>query len=213
MMWTLAWMTQIVSLLCTQDDYEGVWNVVAFLLAFVCCVLQVKFTFSLQTEIHPSPTLSDSMSTTSVSTVPPLPVPFFSEEAQVLHSVDCDCPMQPLPARPEEPLAADLPHVSFLPLHHPHPHPQTPRQNQWLRGLRSRGHFTPLHHSQLLQCRWERQGSKWLDPHELWSAVWLFNNNKICLQIFLWSRKRIILLMFSWIHYVLALCVHLFPRR
>lgn len=26
----------------TQDDYEGIWNVVAFLLAFVCCVFQVN---------------------------------------------------------------------------------------------------------------------------------------------------------------------------
>lgn len=28
-----------------QDDYEGMWNVVAFLLAFVCCVLQVNLHF------------------------------------------------------------------------------------------------------------------------------------------------------------------------
>lgn len=29
-------------ILFTQDDYEGIWNVVAFLLAFVCCVCQVQ---------------------------------------------------------------------------------------------------------------------------------------------------------------------------
>lgn len=27
----------------SQDDYEGLWNVVAFFVAFVCCVCQVKY--------------------------------------------------------------------------------------------------------------------------------------------------------------------------
>lgn len=68
--------------------------------------------------------------TSRLSTVPPLPVPLSSEETQVRHSVECDRPMQPLPAWPEERVAADLPHFSRLPLHPPHPHPKTPRQNQ-----------------------------------------------------------------------------------
>lgn len=68
--------------------------------------------------------------TSLLSTVPPLPVPLSSEETQVRHSVERDRPMQPLPAWPEERVAADLPHFSRLPLHPPHPHPKTPRQNQ-----------------------------------------------------------------------------------
>lgn len=28
--------------LLVQDDYDGVWNILAFLLAFLCCVLQVN---------------------------------------------------------------------------------------------------------------------------------------------------------------------------
>ncbi len=68
--------------------------------------------------------------TSLVPAVPPLPVPLISEETQVLHSVECDHPMQLLPAWPEERVAADLPHFSRLPLHLPHPHSQTPRQNQ-----------------------------------------------------------------------------------
>ena len=62
--------------------------------------------------------------------VPPLPVPLLSEETQVLRSAECDRPMQPLPARPEEPVAAALPHLSGLHLHPPHPPPQTHRQKQ-----------------------------------------------------------------------------------
>lgn len=61
--------------------------------------------------------------------VPPIPVPLISEETQVLCSVECNRPMQPLPARPEERVAADLPNFSRLPLHPPHPHAQTPRQS------------------------------------------------------------------------------------
>lgn len=66
----------------------------------------------------------------SVPVVPPVPVPFISKETQVLHSVECDRPMQPLLAWHEKCVAADLPHFCRLPLHLPHPHPQTPRQNQ-----------------------------------------------------------------------------------
>lgn len=63
-------------------------------------------------------------------TVPPLFVPLISEETEVLHSVECNHPMQLVPARHEEYVAADLPHFSCLPLERPHPHPQTPRQTE-----------------------------------------------------------------------------------
>lgn len=57
-------MTNLISFPHTQDDYEGIWNVVAFLLAFVCCVFQVNvvhiFNTQLQTETHPCQTLPDS---------------------------------------------------------------------------------------------------------------------------------------------------------
>lgn len=84
-----------------------------------------------------------------VSTVPPLPVPLVPEETQVPHSAECHRPMQPLPARPEERVAADLPHFGCLALHPPHQHPQTPGQDRWLRGLRSGGQFVALYLSQL----------------------------------------------------------------
>lgn len=64
-----------------------------------------------------------------VSTVPPLPVPLLPEETEVLHPVECHCPMQLVPARLKECVAADFPHLCRLPLHRPHPQPQTPRQN------------------------------------------------------------------------------------
>lgn len=80
-----------------------------------------------------------------VSTVPPLPVPLVPEETQVPHSAECHRPMQPLPARPEERVAADLPHFGRRALHPPHQHPQTPGQDRWLRGLRGGGQFVSLY--------------------------------------------------------------------
>lgn len=68
--------------------------------------------------------------TSPVPTVPALLVPFISEETQILHFVECDHPMQPLPARPEKHVAADLSHFSRLPLHLPHSHPQASRQKR-----------------------------------------------------------------------------------
>lgn len=35
-----------------QDDYEGIWNVGAFLLAFICCVFQVNCTLHVNTNVH-----------------------------------------------------------------------------------------------------------------------------------------------------------------
>lgn len=100
-----------------------------------------------QTETQPGgthPTLS------LLSTVPPVPVPLDSEETQSLRAVDGRPPLQPLPVWPEEPVAADVPHFSRLPLHRPHPHPETSGQKQRLRGV-SRGG--------LLTCRGNRSYS------------------------------------------------------
>lgn len=65
-----------------------------------------------------------------MSTVPALPVPFIYEETEVLNSVECDRPMQLVSAWHEECVAADLPHFSRRSIYSPHPHPQTPGQNQ-----------------------------------------------------------------------------------
>lgn len=69
-------------------------------------------------------------STCRPSTVPPLPFPLSPEETQVLRSAECDRPMQPLPARPEERVAADLPHISRLRRHAPHSDAKAAGQNQ-----------------------------------------------------------------------------------
>lgn len=46
-----------------QDDYEGVWNVAAFFVAFVCCVFQVKsyVRCMLPSQSCPRPALSDAL--------------------------------------------------------------------------------------------------------------------------------------------------------
>lgn len=75
----------------------------------------------------------------TVSTVPPVPVPLGSEETQSLLPVDGCPPLQPLPVWPEEPVAADVPHFSRLPLHRPHRHSEASGQKQRLRGVSSGG--------------------------------------------------------------------------
>lgn len=98
-----------------------------------------------QTETQPGGT---HLTLSLVSTVPPVPVPLGSEETQSLRPVDGCPPLQPLPVWPEEPVAADVPHFSRLPLHHPHPHPETSGQEQRLRGVSSGG---------LVTCRENRE--------------------------------------------------------
>lgn len=127
----------------TQDDYEGVWNVAAFLLAFVCCVFQVNVAHIFNTQLLRNETHKLSL-TCDPFAVPPVPVPFASEETQVLHSVGCDRLIQRLPAWLEKCVAAYLPHFCRLPLHPPHPHPQTPRHNHGLWSLRSTGQCAAL---------------------------------------------------------------------
>ncbi|KAM7390437.1 hypothetical protein PAMA_008545 [Pampus argenteus] len=109
-----------------QDDYEGIWNVVAFLLAFVCCVFQVNVVHIFKHPLKLCWTLVHA-NDFSVSIVPPVPFPLISKETQVLHSVECDRPMQLLPAWHEKCVAADISHFCRLSLHPPHPYPQTPR--------------------------------------------------------------------------------------
>lgn len=48
----------------SQDDYEGIWNVVAFFVAFVCCVCQVKIRHHpyLTRQTEPSPVVVPSRS-------------------------------------------------------------------------------------------------------------------------------------------------------
>lgn len=98
-----------------------------------------------QTETQPGGT---HLTLSLVSTVPPVPVPLGSEETQSLRPVDGCPPLQPLPVWPEEPVAADVPHFSRLPLHRPHPHPETSGQEQRLRGVSSGG---------LVTCRENRE--------------------------------------------------------
>lgn len=92
-----------------------------------------------QTETQPGGT---HLTLSLVSTVSPVPVPLSSEETQSLLPVDGCPPLQPLPVWPEELVAADVSHFSRLPLHLPHPHPETSGQKQRLRGLSSGGLVT-----------------------------------------------------------------------
>lgn len=54
--WKVIAFTSWYSFLHTQDDYEGIWNVVAFLVAFICCVLQVNVVhmFSVHHKLKPA---------------------------------------------------------------------------------------------------------------------------------------------------------------
>lgn len=131
-----------------QDDYESIWNVVAFFVAFVCCACQVREVPTLTTHTHTRRNETQPGGTpltlSLMSTVPPVPVPLGSEETQSLGPVGGCPPLQPLPVWPEKPVAADIPRFSGLPLHRPHPHPQTSGQKQRLRGVSGGG---------LLPCR------------------------------------------------------------
>lgn len=137
----------------SQDDYEGIWNVVAFLVAFVCCACQVKEVLTLNhtrpTETQPG---GSRLTLSLVSTVPPVPVPLGSEETQSLGPVDGRPPLQPLLVWPEEPVAADVPHFSRLPLHRPHPHPEASGQKQRLRGVEQRRTWIPVERTEILFC-------------------------------------------------------------
>ena len=116
----------------------------AFLLAFACCVSQVKVHVS---HFHPyalscSLFFGDAELTQRTSfktlhnhhplnysympTVPSIPFPLIPEEMHGLHSVECDYPMQCLFVWPEELVAAAIPCVRRIPLHRPHCLPQAP---------------------------------------------------------------------------------------
>lgn len=144
----------------SQDDYESIWNVVAFLLAFACCVFQVN------SSSHSSLTLDCKQKYAAVhlsltllrvnrSVVPPLPFPLICEETEVLHSVKCDRPMQLAPARLEKRVAAPLPRFRCLLVYRAHPDSQSSRQNQRLWRLRSAGQRNLLHRCSF-QCSRER---------------------------------------------------------
>ncbi|XP_028333118.1 vesicle-trafficking protein SEC22c isoform X1 [Gouania willdenowi] len=111
-----------------QDDYEAIWNVGAFLLAFVCCVFQVKNQWTLHHQEFSVTRESLMFIPVRPSVVPPLPFPLVAKESEVLRSPQQHRPMQPVPARIKERVATHFPHFRRLPFHRPHRDSQTPGQ-------------------------------------------------------------------------------------
>ncbi|KAJ8375016.1 hypothetical protein SKAU_G00055960 [Synaphobranchus kaupii] len=93
-----------------QDDNEGIWNVIAFLFAFVCCLCQY------------SKAITDHYFNYVLL---PVCVLHITKEAQVLHPVDPHCSMQHLSVRPEEQLATCLPYYGGVHLHVSHSEQKT----------------------------------------------------------------------------------------
>lgn len=133
-----------------QDDYDGLWNVVAFLFAFLCCVCQVNYINILHVAskmmhlqylmfsfIASSNTPFKLISVSLSHTVSSVLVPYLPEEAEILYSPDYHHLMQCISLWPEEHLAAGLPHVRGLPLHAAHPPPQTSGQDHGLWSMRT----------------------------------------------------------------------------